>query len=132
MKKADKKLSVVTIVEKKYFKHRVCSDNERLGEFMYDFFIELLESVGEEIVFEDRRYDRVMFFSQVESSHNQRNFIVNKKTGDAIRKFRCNIHDELEEFAKDNRAKGKNILMQLNSGELSLNDFDESLKSRKR
>jgi hypothetical protein len=38
------------------------------------------------------------------------------------------MKDALEDFSKDCRKEVGNLLMQLNSGELSLKDFDDTLK----
>jgi hypothetical protein len=118
---------VVEIVEKQFFKSRVCPNDPQLGEFLYDFFIRILEGCGEETRHVPQGMGHVMFFSQKESHHNTRMFIVDPAIGHAIYDFRKNIHDQLEAFAKKNQAKGKNILLQLNSGEISMKDFEKNI-----
>lgn len=123
----DSKKIVVQIVEKRYFKHRVCQNNEVLGAYLYDFFIELLESIGQETQYIPKGLNHVMFFSQVECTHKNRMFIVNDKTGQVILNFRKTIYNQLELFAEKEREDGKSILIQLNRGEISMKDFDNSI-----
>ena len=127
---AKKKQNMVTvgIVEKQFFKHRVVKKNEELGEYLYEAYIKLLCAIGEETKHGNDM--TVGLFTQVESTHKVRFFIVKEEIAEVLHDyFRFKMTDALEEFAKGNRKEGSNLLMQLNSGELTLKDFDDTVKS---
>lgn len=126
-----KKLSkpvIVVIVEKDYFKRRVVTGNDKLGEFMYETYIALLTAIGKEVE-HSNRVD-VGLFTYVESDAKHRYFEVEEKIAVVFQNnFRFKMSEALDKFAQDSRKEGTNLLMQLNSGELSLNDFNETINN---
>lgn len=123
MKKGVKKL-MVSIIQKDLFASRLHEQDNKIGEFLYDFIIKILEAEGEES--EHCSYTDVQMFTYKESSHGkQRHFLVSKKLAEALKFFRFESSEALEEFGKVHRLLGKNILLQLNSGEISMKDFEQ-------
>lgn len=128
MKKKEKEILTVGIVEKKYFSHRVVSNDIILGEYMYDFYIDLLQAIGKEIK-SPVHFQDVRLFTQVESSHKVRYFEVSKEAAIVLEKYCAyNMQKALNKFAVKMRRQGTNILMQLNNGELSMKDIEEAIE----
>ena len=122
--KHNKEIYYISIVEKYFFKHRVVRDDEILGEYLYDMFISILEKTGEEIDYEPSN-NHLMFFSQVDSGHKLRRFIVSEGLFYVFKKY-CvhNLANTLNKYGERQRAKGKQALIMLNSGELNINEFN--------
>lgn len=119
---------IVGIVEKNFFKHRVVSNNVVMGEYMYDFYIDLLQSIGKEIK-TPVSFQDVRLFTQTESSHKVRYFEVSKKTAIVLEKY-CSYEMEkaLNKFAVNMKKQGTNILIQLNNGELSMKELEKAIE----
>lgn len=122
------KTLIVGIVEKQFFKHRVVSNDTTLGEYLYDFYIELLETAGKEIK-RPVSFTDIRVFTQTDCSHDVRYFEVPKKVALVIEKY-CTweMQKSLNKFAISMRRQGTDILIQLNKGELTMNDLNKSIE----
>lgn len=120
---------VVSIIQKDLFVKRFYSKYEPIGEYFYDFLINLLESVGKET--ETNDLADVQLWTYVESSYgNQRQFLVSKAVAEMLYDFRCTIDKQLTELGKSHQKIGNNLLMQLNNGDLSMKDFESGLAEK--
>lgn len=117
----------ISIVEKRFFKHRVCKDHERLGEYLYDFIISILKSSGTEVSHTPRESDHTGLFCYVDSTHKLRIFEVSQELHDALRKYAWHsLKKELDEYASHHLSEGKNILFALNRDDLSMKEFEDN------
>lgn len=117
-----KKTKIISIVSKEWFRHRVVTHNTEMGEYLYDLFIGILESCGEEI---EHGYPDLLFFSQVESNHETRKFAVSTSLFKVFHSFKMSGREAFDKYAKHNIEQGKKVLFMLNSGQISLKDFEK-------
>lgn len=117
---------VVEIVDRELFKIRSC-DDEEFGLFLYDQSKALLDAVGSKL--DNRTRADVQLFTYTESGQKCLQYEVPDEVAKVLIKyFKHNLKDELKKYGQRKKKEGTNLLMQLNSGELSMDEFDKTIK----
>ena len=115
-----------------FFVVRAIKDDIEFGAKLYDFITGLLEITGTEVKSFDTRKNTVQLFIYREQNNGSmpcRYFEVSNQLGEFIeREFRNVFIKEIENYGLRSQLKGKNVLFQLNNGELSATDFANKLK----
>lgn len=115
-----------------FFVVRSIKNDIEFGAKIYDFITGLLEIVGTEVKSFDTRKNTVLLFLYREQNNGKmpcRYFEVSNKIGEFIeREFRNTFIKEIEKYGIRNQLKGKDILFQLNNGQLSAAEFADKLK----
>ena len=115
-----------------FFVVRSIKNDIEFGAKIYDFITGLLEIVGTEVKSFDTRKNIVHLFLYREQNNGKmpcRYFEVSNEIGEFIeREFRNTFINEIEKYGVRNQLKGKDILFQLNNGQLSVAEFADKLK----
>lgn len=122
-------MSVGMLTTKEVFAIRSGNKSQVLNEALFNFLHAICKAVGK-ITSVNGRGD-VQFYTYIETSsiHNQNvTYELPEDVAIAFRKLRYDLEDGLSDLFKKGEESGKNLLFQMNSGGLSLNDFDNKLK----
>lgn len=120
--KQSEKNRVVALAKEELFIAR-CSDDPILGKFLYDQFKAVLSVVGDFSEYE-RHWD-LQAFNYVDRKDVEAVYLVDQQTERVLREFFLHrFSGVLNEYAKRKRKEGTEVLFALNSGELSLKDFE--------
>ena len=115
-----------------FFVIRSIKNDIEFGAKIYDFITGLLEIVGTEVKSFDTRKNHVHLFLYREQNNGKmpcKYFEVSNEIGEFIeREFRNTFIKEIEKYGIRNQLKGKEILFQLNNGQLSVTEFADKLK----
>ena len=115
-----------------FFVKRSIKNDIEFGAKIYDFIIGLLEVVGKEVKSFDSNKNHVQLFlyrEQGNGSMSCRYFEVSNQLGEFIElEFRNTFIQEIENYGLRCKLKGKEVLFQLNNGEITLTDFANKLK----
>jgi len=121
----------VSVVGKEWFPRRMHLEEE-FGGILYDQLIFVLESIA--IEKETNTYSHIRLGVYLDTYNKDTRYLEMSES--VIDKFSdCFghlFHKNLQAFLKRERRKGSELLFQLNSGDLSMSDFEEKTKKDER
>ena len=124
--------TIIGIPGMDFFVVRSIKNDIEFGAKIYDFITGLLEIVGTEVKCFDTRKKHVQLFLYKEQNNGKmpcRYFEVSNEIGEFIEiEFRSTFIKEIEKYGLRNQLKGKDVLFQLNNGQLSATEFADKLK----
>ncbi len=119
---------IVQLINKEHFSIRSI-DNVEFGEFLYDQIEALLNMFGQKVEHCNRRAD-ILYFSLYESRQKSTHYEVSDEFGKLLlTHFKHNLQKAIEKYGKAKVKEGNNILFALNSGAISMNDFNKEINS---
>lgn len=122
--------TIIAVPGIELFSVRSINEDIEFGAKIYDFIVGMLEIVGTEVQSLSTRQNSAQLFFYYEGNNvGSRFFEVSNEFADyIIYEFRNVFLKEIEKYGDRKTTKGKNVLFQLNNGELSATDFAQKLK----
>lgn len=122
--------TIIAVPGIELFAHRSINEDIDFGAKIYDFIVGLLEIVGTEVQRLDTLQKTAQLFYYFEGRNTGSRFfeVSDEFACYIVYEFRKIFLEEIEKYGDRKITIGKNILFQLNNGELSATDFANKLK----
>ncbi len=114
---------IIGVINKDLFAKRLHVEDEEFSMILYEQLIFVLSSIGEEVTQGVCDYRMGVYLDT--KNEGVKKYKLNKEAYWSVReKFGHNFYKELEKYSLREQKKGTDVLFQLNSGKLSMDDFN--------